>query len=292
MEHKKCSKCKEEKPINNFSKNQSWCKSCKKEYRKNNKDKIKNYGDTYYKNNKQKIKDYGVNNKEKTSLREREFRENNVACYLYNLAKKRAKKRANKKNREFDIEINDIKICQFCPLLNIKMQINNTYLKDNSFSLDRIDNNKGYIKNNIWVISHKANRSKYNSTIEEYEFLVNKLSKNEKIIGNGAYCNFGKIVCEIKRKCKNNNIDFNISKDYLKSIYPKNNKCSLLNIELIKGKGTEDNHPTLDRIIPKKGYVEGNVMFVSRRANTIKNNLSLNEMILLLSNWKTKLINI
>ena len=31
------------------------------------------------------------------------------------------------------------------------------------------------------------------------------------------------------------------------------------------------NCPSLDRIVPKKGYVEGNIAWISNRANVIKN---------------------
>lgn len=35
---------------------------------------------------------------------------------------------------------------------------------------------------------------------------------------------------------------------------------------------------SLDKIIPEKGYVKGNVVFCTRRVNTIKNNMTLEEM--------------
>lgn len=42
---------------------------------------------------------------------------------------------------------------------------------DNSLSLDRIDNTKGYTKDNCVVISYKANRLKSDSTFEELKLI-------------------------------------------------------------------------------------------------------------------------
>ena len=72
---KKCTKCKEIKSLDDFcdlksSKDgkQFRCKICNKEYRKKNKEKIKEYKKNYYKKNKQeiqiKIKEYSNKNKE------------------------------------------------------------------------------------------------------------------------------------------------------------------------------------------------------------------------------------
>lgn len=36
--------------------------------------------------------------------------------------------------------------------------------------------------------------------------------------------------------------------------------------------------PSLDRIVPKLGYIEGNVAVISARANTLKNSLTLNNI--------------
>ena len=44
-------------------------------------------------------------------------------------------------------------------------------LCSNSPSLDRLDNNKGYTKENISVISYKANRIKNDASFEEIEKL-------------------------------------------------------------------------------------------------------------------------
>lgn len=86
----------------------------------------------------------------------------NPAKYLYKQAKHRAK--WDYDNIEFSISIEDIKIPETCPYLGVKLDTSN---KDTSPSLDRIDSSKGYTKDNIQVISYKANRMKSDATERE-----------------------------------------------------------------------------------------------------------------------------
>ena len=94
---------------------------------------------------------------------------------LYNAAKKRAKD----KNLEFSITLDDIVIPERCPILNIHLEFNQGKAKDNSYSIDRIDSQKGYIKGNIQIISFKANTIKNNASLQEikmiYEYMKNEL---------------------------------------------------------------------------------------------------------------------
>jgi hypothetical protein len=48
--------------------------------------------------------------------------------------------------------------------------------------------------------------------------------------------------------------------------------CPLLNIPIFVGDVRGDNSPSLDRIVPEKGYVSGNVWVISDLANRIKQN--------------------
>jgi len=78
-----------------------------------------------------------------------------------------ARARAKRKNIPFNITVEDIVIPEVCPILNLPLEIAVGGKKDNSPSLDRIDNNKGYVKGNVVVISDKANRLKGNLTLKE-----------------------------------------------------------------------------------------------------------------------------
>lgn len=88
-----------------------------------------------------------------------------------------ARKRAKQKGLEFNIELSDIVIPEYCPVLGMKLSRKNSKQKDNSPSLDRIDNTKGYVKGNVIVVSYKANRLKSDATMPELQHVVNFYTK-------------------------------------------------------------------------------------------------------------------
>ena len=72
-----------------------------------------------------------------------------------------------------------------------------------------------------------------------------------------------------KTRAKKLKVPFNLTPQYIRSIMT--DICPVLGIPLERGVGTStDNSPTIDRIIPELGYVEGNVMIISKLANQIK----------------------
>jgi predicted nucleic acid-binding Zn-ribbon protein len=81
----------------------------------------------------------------------------------------RAKQRCKGTDREFNLEVSDIVIPDFCPILGIKLNMNSgkSGAYRNSPSLDRIDNSKGYTKDNIQVISQLANAMKCHASNKE-----------------------------------------------------------------------------------------------------------------------------
>ncbi len=83
--------------------------------------------------------------------------------------------RAKRRGLKCTITIEDIEsvMVDVCPVLDIPLTVNELgSSRDNSYSLDRIDNNKGYVPGNIQIISVKANTMKSNATLEELEALV------------------------------------------------------------------------------------------------------------------------
>lgn len=79
-------------------------------------------------------------------------------------------------------------------------------------------------------------------------------------------------------------IPFSITLDDV--VFPK--VCPMLGIPLVVGRGKRtDNSPSLDKIIPSLGYVKGNTVVISWRANRIKNNGTAEDL-RRISDWMDK----
>lgn len=87
---------------------------------------------------------------------------------------RRAHNRAKIKNIEFNLVLSDIFIPKECPILKIPLVTHSGSSggRFNSPALDRIDNTKGYIRGNVWVISHRANQMKVDANIEELKLFA------------------------------------------------------------------------------------------------------------------------
>ena len=80
-------------------------------------------------------------------------------------------------------------------------------------------------------------------------------------------------------RAKKKGLPFNLTLDYVKEIWPDDNKCRVFGTPFVRGKGTQcPTSPSIDRIEPAKGYTIGNVQVISRRANLIKNDATAAEV--------------
>ena len=95
---------------------------------------------------------------------------------------------------------------------------------------------------------------------------------------------FSRRCSGIKARARAKELDFNLDSEYLKSIFPKNKKCPALGIPFkvldryAKGKELQQK-VSLDRIDSSKGYVKGNVQWVSLLANAIMTNATPDQVI-------------
>lgn len=167
---KRCTKCKIIKPLEVFSKysrssdgHMRKCKAC-----------VNIDSAVYRKTEERKryIKEYNQRPEYKKLIAKRE-REKSCEFHLLKNARVRAKKRG----LEFNLTLKDIIVPEVCPLLGIPLKRGNGaggYIP-NSPSLDRKDASKGYTRDNIWVISWRANCIKYDATTKELKLILQSL---------------------------------------------------------------------------------------------------------------------
>lgn len=85
----------------------------------------------------------------------------------------------------------------------------------------------------------------------------------------------GYLLQRIRSRAKLEGIPFDLTKDDV--IIPSH--CPVLGIPLqVNDWKVGDNSISVDRIIPELGYIRGNVAIISHKANTIKNNASIEEL--------------
>jgi len=155
------------------SKEKIKCKNCK-EY--------KNYASF------SRIEKFNKNSKKKDTckkcshmIRERIRRARNWKYKAKKVMINGAKQRAKRAGIEFSITEDDFEIPDICPVLGIKIHRTKRNNFSNSPSIDRIDNNKGYVPDNIMIVSRRLNILKKDATLKELvrigEFYADFLSR-------------------------------------------------------------------------------------------------------------------
>lgn len=97
---------------------------------------------------------------------------------------RRAKRRAILFNREFALSLEDIEVPEYCPAIGIPLKVvtGRSGGGQGSPSLDRIDNDRGYVKDNVQVISRLANQMKADASPEQllkFADWIYRVYKNE-----------------------------------------------------------------------------------------------------------------
>ena len=148
---------------------------------------------------------------------------------------------------------------------------------------------------------HEKNREKINKYAREHyyknkevrlEWQKKYYKKNKEIIivRNSKYRNSHPevaMVSSAKKSAASKRLPFNIDTEYLREILPEDNKCPVLSFPFKKGiKTWHDSSPSLDRIIPKLGYIKGNVQIISWFANRIKSDATPEQLMTIATYYK------
>jgi hypothetical protein len=84
-----------------------------------------------------------------------------------------ARNRARIRDIPFELKQEDVAIPTHCPILGIEIKTTNGHGKPggrpHSPSIDRIDNERGYVQGNVQVISHLANSMKSTATVPQLQ---------------------------------------------------------------------------------------------------------------------------
>lgn len=121
-----------------------------------------------------------------------------------------------------------------------------------------------YRKNRDWIdASNKKSREKHKERWAEER-------KNRHAIDP-----IPNMLQTAKRRARERGLDFNITSEDLK--LPEICPALGVPIKVTRGKATPFS-PSLDRVDNTKGYIKGNVVIVSYRANTVKNDASIEEL--------------
>lgn len=117
----------------------------------------------------------------------------------------------------------------------------------------------------------QATKTRYAGLSKE-EKQIRKAQIDQKRITNPSHY----LWLNAKRRAREENLPFDIQESDIECP----NTCPVLGIPLQIGIGfRSDNSPSLDKIIPNKGYVKGNVKVISYRANRFKSDAVLDEII-------------
>lgn len=140
-----------------------------------------------------------------------------------------------------------------------------------------------YARKGGCVTCHRE--STYRTRDKENSRAVHEKWYVEKRINSPEYFIFN----SVKSNSKKAGIPFNLTQEYIKSIWPKDNKCPITGMQFyITGREGRRNYrdsASLDRIRPHLGYVIGNVAIISMRANHMKNDVTDPALFRKMADW-------
>ena len=155
------------------------------------------------------------------------------------------------------------------------------------------------------LIKNSTNLPLFNKIVNNLKYFSPNIHKTDNITcsiiiadrlknfdeGNGARYKIlyteSYLVSGANKRARINNMEINIDVEYIKSIWPLNNKCPIIEENFKGGRAKMlSTSPTIDRIDNTKGYIVENVMVISALANMVKNDATIEELEFILKNWE------
>jgi len=104
---------------------------------------------------------------------------------------------------------------------------------------------------------------------------LSETEKRYRATKRGHLCRF---LSSAKQRAPKQNVPFDLTLDYLESL--TTDECPVFKTPFVWGQSNGKNpyRPSLDKVIPELGYVQGNVVFISLKANTIKQDITEKEL--------------
>jgi len=129
--------------------------------------------------------------------------------------------------------------------------------------------------------------NKYFEAYKNYMVVNGYIAERWESLDKFIRSNFAHLCRHTRKRAKKHSVPHNIDIEYLMSIFPKDGKCPVFKTKFSWGLdfvSTNDGmkeriSPSVDKIIPYKGYVKGNIAFISVKANGIKADATVEELI-------------
>lgn len=176
---KLCTKCNTHKETCEFYKKnhienklEKWCKACSKKYAnawaKNNSEKRKESHNKWRQKNPEKVKTYNKNFRERNKERLKKLAKTDKI--RYSSLKSAAKRRSLEFNLSFE---------EYQKLLKQKCFYDGAELNKLGYALDRVDNSKGYVLENVVPCCTKCNVAKNNMSQQSFLEMCLNIVKNQ-----------------------------------------------------------------------------------------------------------------
>lgn len=164
------------------------------------------------------------------------------------------------------------------------------------------------------MVSRKYNNVSRQNLLFHSDRVCQECGKNYKGKGNQKYCSvlcsrrndyssnmlkhkwrIGKLLANAKGRSKDKNLEFNLTQQYLEELWEESEgRCSITGRSFDLTKYGEfgqvnPNAPSIDRIIPNKGYTIGNVRLVTYHINVALSEYGLESLVELIKDIKLKI---